>query len=193
MKNQRKAKKQAPDELAELRQRVALLEAEVNGHKRAEETLREYQKVLEAAQDMFAVIDRHYRYLLVNAKFLAYRGLNREQVVGRSVAEVLGKDVFEREVKKRLDACFRGKAVQYEMKYTYPGLGERKVLESCYPIESPDGISRVVSAIRDITDTKRTEEALMASESEAKRLAQENASIARIGQTWRCWGLLRRR
>ena len=182
MKNQRKAKNQAPDELLELRQRVAELETDLREHRCTAETLREYQKVIEAAEDMFAVIDQHYRYLLVNAKFLEYHGLDREQVVGRSVAEVLGKDVFEKELKKKLDACFSGKAARYEMKYRYPELGERKVLESCYPIENPDGISRVVFAIRDITDYKQTEDALMASESEAKRLAQENASIARIGQ-----------
>jgi len=61
-----------------------------------EETLREYQKVIESSEDMIAVVDRDYNYLLVNNAFLKYRGVDRERVVGRSVPELLGKDVFER-------------------------------------------------------------------------------------------------
>jgi len=45
---------------------------------------------------MIAVVDRDYNYLLVNNAFLKYRGMDRERVVGPSVPELLGKDVFER-------------------------------------------------------------------------------------------------
>jgi len=61
-----------------------------------EEILREYQKVIESSEDMIAVVDRDYNYLLVNNAFLKYRGMDRERVVGPSVPELLGKDVFER-------------------------------------------------------------------------------------------------
>jgi PAS domain-containing protein len=95
MKDQNKTQNQLLNELMELRRRVAELEVEVNERKCAEETLQEYQKVIENSKDMISVVDQHYKYLLANATFLKYRGLNREQVVGRSAPEVLGKDVFE--------------------------------------------------------------------------------------------------
>jgi PAS domain S-box-containing protein len=128
--------------------------------KRVEEVLKEYQKAVESSQDMIAVVDRNYNYLIANNMFLKYRGMDREQVVGRSVSEVLGKDVFERVVKKNLDTCFQGEFAQYEMKYTYPDLGERDLLVSYFPIEGPDGVNRVASVIRDITERKQVEEAL---------------------------------
>ncbi len=158
MKDQNKTETELINELVKLRKRIAELEAEVNQRKCVEETLREYQKVIESSEDMIAVVDHHYKYLLANARFVQYRGLDREQVVGRPVPEVLGEDVFEKVVKKNLDACFQGEVVQYEMKYTYPELGERDLLVSYFPIENPDGVDRATSVIRDITERKRVEE-----------------------------------
>jgi PAS domain S-box-containing protein len=93
-----------------------------------------------------------------------------EQVIGRSVPEVLGKDVFERVVKKNLDTCFQDEVVQYEMKYTYPEFGERDLLVSYFPIEGPDGVNRVASVIQDITERKQTENALRESEKRYRAL-----------------------
>jgi len=158
MKDQNKTEMEVINKLVNLRKRIAELEAEVNQRKCVEETLIEYQKVIEGSEDMIAVVDQHYKYLLANARFLQYRSMDREQVVGRSVPDVLGKDVFEKVVKKNLDACFQGEVVQYEMKYIYPELGERDLLVSYFPIENPNGIDRAVSVIRDITGRKRVEE-----------------------------------
>jgi PAS domain S-box-containing protein len=160
------------NELLELRQRIAEFETKRGKHKYAEGTLQEYQKVIESLQDMIAVVDQHYKYILANRGFLKYRGLNREQVIGRSVQEVLGKDVFENVVKKNLDACFQGEVVKYEMKYIYPKLGERDLLVQYFPIENPKGINRVVSVIRDITDGKQMERALRESEQRFRSLVE---------------------
>jgi len=160
------------NELSELRQRIAELETEISEHKYGEGILHEYRKVIESTQDMIAVVDRHYKYILANKGFLKYRGLNKEQVIGRSVQEVLGKDVFEKVVKKNLDTCFQGEVVQYEMKYIYPQLGERDLLVQYFPLESPKGINRVVSVIRDITDRKQMERALRESEQRFRSLVE---------------------
>jgi PAS domain-containing protein len=84
-----------------------------------------------------------YRYLIANRKFLSQRNMTKEQVVGRLVPEVLNEGVFETVVKEKLDECFRGKVVRYEMRYTYPELGERDLLISDFPIEGSGGIDRV--------------------------------------------------
>jgi sigma-B regulation protein RsbU (phosphoserine phosphatase) len=170
MKDPNKTEGELINELGELRQRVAELEAKVKEYGDAEEILREYQKVIESSQDMIVVVDQHCKYVLANAEFLKYRGLDREQVIGRSVQEILGKDVFEKVVKKHLDTCFRGEAVQYEMKYVYPKLGERDLLVQYFPIENPEGINRVVSVIQDITERKRMEEALGKSKEKFREL-----------------------
>jgi two-component system cell cycle sensor histidine kinase/response regulator CckA len=126
--------------------------------KRAEKELREYQEAVEGSQDMIAAIDRDYKYLIANKSFLKYRGKDREQVIGRSVSEILGKETFEAVVKRNLDACFQDEVVQFEMKYLYSVLGERDLLVSYFPIKGHGStINRVVCIIRDITESKRAE------------------------------------
>jgi len=127
----------------------------------AEERWQEYERRVEVSQEMITVVDREYRYLSANNQFLKMRNMTREQVVGHSAHEVLGKVFFDTVVKPKLDECFQGKVVRYETKYSYPGTGEREIFVSYFPIEAANVIDRVACIIYDITDRKRTEKALL--------------------------------
>jgi PAS domain S-box-containing protein len=164
---------------AELRNANEQLRREITVRVHTEEMLREYQKAIEGSKDMIAVVDRNYNYILANNAFLKYRGMGREQVVGRSVPELLGKDVFESVIKKNLDTCFQGKVVQYEMKYPYPESGERDLLVAYFPIEGPDGVNRVASVIRDITELKQIVNELQTEKQRFQTLS-ENAPFGMV-------------
>ena len=116
---------------------------DVTERNRSEERLREYEKAVEGAEDMIGVIDREYRFLLANRQYLKMRNLTREQVVGHFVPEILGGEIFETVIKPKLDECFQGKTVRYEMKFSYPTVGERDLLLSYFPIEGVNGVDRV--------------------------------------------------
>jgi PAS domain S-box-containing protein len=128
--------------------------------KLAQGRLQKFEQVVDGLEEMIAVVDREYRYRMANNQFLKMRNMTREQVVGRFAHQVLNKRVFETVIKPKLDECFKGRVVRYEMKYAYPDLGERDILVSYFPVEGVDGVDRVVSIIQDITDRKRVEEAL---------------------------------
>ena len=154
---------------------------DITALRRAEETLREYERAVEGSQDIILTMNREYRYLLANEAFLRCTGLRKDQVIGRPVAEVVGPDFFEGVVRANLDRCFRGELVRYEGKRTFLGLGERNLLISYFPVAGPHGIDRVVALIRDVTDQRRMEAALELSE-EKYRSIFENA-IEGIFQT----------
>jgi PAS domain S-box-containing protein len=130
---------------------------DITERKQAEERLLEYEKVVEGLEEMITVVDRGYRYLLANQAFLKHRGMQREQLLGCLVSDVLGHEVFETIVKPRLDECFSGKVVRYERTFSYPDLGERLLSVSYFPIEGPDGVDRAACVLHDITERRRAE------------------------------------
>jgi PAS domain S-box-containing protein len=144
--------------------------ADITERKLAEDKLREYERAVEGSEDMIVVVDREYRYLVANRKFLKMRKLTREQVVGRFADEVLNEGFFESVARSKLDECFEGNVVRYETKYTYPDLGDRDVSVSYFPVEGVSGIDRIACIIQDISERKRAEEAVRESE-ERLRLA----------------------
>lgn len=162
-------------------ERMLGVSLDITTRKLAEEKLREYERAVEGSEEMIAVVDREYRYLIANRKFLSYRSMTREQVVGHLVPEVLNKGAFETIVKGKLDECFQGKVVRYEMRYRYPGLGERDLFISYFPIEGPGGVDRAACILQDITERKGAEKALScmsrtvieAEERERNRIARD--------------------
>ena len=160
--------------------RVVGMVADITDLKLAEQKLREYEKTVEGLEEMIAVVDRDYRYLIANRKFLSMRNMSKEQVEGHFAHEVLNRGVFEGVVKERLDECFRGKVVRFEMKYTYPEVGERDVLISYFPIEGVSGIDRVACIVQEITERKLAEEAL--SSTTRKLIEAQEKERARIAR-----------
>jgi PAS domain S-box-containing protein len=159
-------------------QAVEVIVRDVRRRKHAEERLREYEKAVEGLEEMIVVVDRGYRYMLANRAFLNRRGMEREHLLGRTVPEVLEKEVFETIVKPKLDESFQGKAVTYEMKYSYPQFGERDLLIAYFPIEGAHGVDRVVSVMRDVTERKKAEGALRQSEERFRLAAQAGKMFA---------------
>ena len=69
-------------------ERMLGVSLDITERKSAEEKLREYEKAVEGSGEMMAVVDREYRYLIANRKFLSQRNMTKEQVVGRLVPEL---------------------------------------------------------------------------------------------------------
>lgn len=125
--------------------------------KAAEETLRQYERLVEGLDEMVAVVDRDYRYVLTNRAFLEAFGGANARLEGRPIREFRDREVIERIVIPNLDKCFRGNAVLFSMEYELPGIGVRDLSVSFSPIEVSGKVETVACVLRDITDMKRIE------------------------------------
>ncbi|WP_328758781.1 PocR ligand-binding domain-containing protein [Geomonas diazotrophica] len=135
----------------------------ISEKKRSEERLLEYLKVIECSRDLICVLDRDYRYRMANGAFLRYRNLTIEQVVGRTVLDVVGEEHFA-QIKNHLDACLAGQSVRFEMEQAFPERGVRSVTVTYTPVEDQGGNTRIACVISDQTDKKHLEEQLRQSQ-----------------------------
>jgi two-component system, cell cycle sensor histidine kinase and response regulator CckA len=156
---------------------ICVLAHDITERKKKEQKLQEFERVVEGVEEMIAVVDREYRYVIANQAFLRYRGVTKEQVIGKRVAEILGPEVFEESIKERLDECFKGKVVRFDLQYPYPELGKRDLFISYFPIEGAGGVSRVACILQDITQRKQAEEALRESEARERAKSKELETV----------------
>jgi len=153
---------------------------DITQHRRAEERLLEYEMLVEALQEKIVVIDREYRFRIANRAYLAYRGMEKEQLIGKLLADSLGSGPFEEVAKPMLDEAFRGNAVKYEYLCACSG-SDRDFLVSNFPIKGANGVDLVAVLLQDITERKVAEAALRTvtgrllrlEDEERRRLARE--------------------
>ncbi|MEJ2031612.1 MAG: PAS domain-containing protein [Deltaproteobacteria bacterium] len=129
--------------------------------KRTEEALRKYEQIVSASQEHMAFADRNYVYQAVNDSHLRDFKKKREEIVGRSMADLLGQRLFEKEIKEKVDRALAGETIHFETWCVLPGMGRRCQEVTYYPFFDKDrSISGVVIYVRDITDRKQVEERL---------------------------------
>jgi PAS domain S-box-containing protein len=126
---------------------------------------RKYEFVANTAEEFMTLINRDYMYEFANEAYCRAHGKGRADFVNHSVKDVWGEKTFEGIIKPYLDGCFAGNTVRYENWFEYAGRGLRCFYVSYYPYYS-DGheVTHAVVVSCDITDLKKTEEALRESE-----------------------------
>ncbi len=138
---------------------------DITHRKEAELTLRKYERIVSTSLDIMAMVNTDYVYEAVNESFL--RGLNKpnNEVVGHTVAEVMGAARFQKEFKPHFDQAFTGQIVKHRHLLEIPGSGIRIMSASLFPMINEKGdVEAAVVNVRDITETKKLEEQLMQSQ-----------------------------
>jgi len=137
----------------------------------------EIQTALTAAGlDLLSFVDTHYVYRYVNRCFTDYWARPEADIVGHTIAHVMGQTVFSTLVKPCFDRTLAGEEVALEATIDFPGKGLRPVEVSYLPVVAGDGtVQGVVVRSHDIHALRQREARLqtMVDELEHKTLEQQ--------------------
>jgi len=150
---------------------------DITERKQLDARLLQYNKLVEGSTNLCGICNADYTYLYVNRAYCEFFGVDRPDIEGHHLREVLGEAYFDQEVKPRVDRSLDGDAQQYETTRVHSTLGRRYLLASYFPIESTNSTHYVAAVITDITELKKAESAL----EEQSRLLTIAGRMARLG------------
>jgi PAS domain S-box-containing protein len=160
---------------------VIVVLRDISERKQAEIALQRYERIVSATTDAISLVDRQYCYQIVNQTYLEWNHKSYNEIVGHSIGDLIGQEVFETVAQPYLDRCFAGETIQYSEWFDLPKLG-RQFLNITYSpyFETDQTISGVVVSVRNITSLKQAEVALQESEERFQEVAQTISQIVYV-------------
>ena len=138
-----------------------------------EARLYRYREIVNAADELMALVDSHYCYQQVNRRYLEYHQLERDQIEGQALWTLYGEELFHSQIKPLCDAALQGTPFVSEGWFEFKGAGRRFCRTTGHPIAGDDGhIESIAINIADLTERKQSEEALRNSEARFRALAE---------------------
>jgi PAS domain S-box-containing protein len=153
---------------------------DITTRKMAEETLRQseerYRQLVETMNEGLAMADKDYVFTFVNERFAEMLGYCREEMVGRHLLEFVHEDYHDF-MRNQIAQRIKGLAKSYEIDW------RSKHGHRVYTLVSPRGFYDAEGAftgslgvLTDITDRKRTEEALQKAHAELEQRVEERTA-----------------
>ena len=146
-------------------QLYAKLGQELLERRRVEETLRKYERIVSTSKDLMALIDQNFVYQAVSDSYLKAHRRGRAEIIGNTVADLIGSERFDKDIRKRLERCLAGEEVTFRTWFDFKGLGHRYIEATYYPFEDTQPqVAGIVVVSRDITENKQLQEQLLQSQ-----------------------------
>ena len=137
----------------------ALAAAALSTAELVERRTAELEMATDSVPALISYVDTEQRYRRVNRAYEEFFGLDREQILGKTVAEMVGRESYDI-IKPNIDRALRGEAVSYRSRIRRHDGAIRDIEVSCTPDNGPGGLVRGISVMAlDTTERDRAERA----------------------------------
>lgn len=137
-----------------------------------------YQRIIYSSQEMMSLVDTQYRYVIVNNAYLKHFQLKEQEIIGKTVWEIQG-DKAPRIIQKLDEAFNSGQTTRFQTKIYSPATQSTMHMDCLYVpyYNQSDEIIGIIVSAHDISDAKRTEDAISSSNSYYKALFQYSPDL----------------
>jgi PAS domain S-box-containing protein len=163
--------------LARSRRSEQILTADLIDRLRAEDKLREALQQLQLITENMAAgvtrCSRDLRYIWVSPSFAAWMGGTQEEIAGRLILDVIGREAYET-ILPYMEKVLSGDREEYEAQVNYIGVGLRWIHAVYVPTKGADHkVNGWIEVVTDITDARRSRQ-----ESFAKQKLESVGTLA---------------
>jgi PAS domain S-box-containing protein len=160
---------------------VVTILRDITVRRRGEQALRDSEEQLRLLADslpiLLARVDRDGRYRFLNLEGERRCAVERSQVLGRSLAEVLGATEFQK-IQPYFERSLSGESVTFSTRIRYPNGTERDVEIFYTPDVAPNGAVRGVFMVSiDVTDRMTAQADLKESERRFRQLVESTNAV----------------
>ncbi|HEU4503694.1 MAG TPA: PAS domain S-box protein, partial [Nitrospira sp.] len=156
-------------------ERMLGVNVDITERKQAEEALRHSEEQLELISNtvpaLISYVNKERRYVTCNEAYTTWFGLSREDVIGKTMKEVVGEDAWVA-IASHVEAALQGQAVDYDTEARYRHGGTKWIHAVYTPHRDASGqVAGFIVMVTDISAIKRTEAALRESEMRFRTIA----------------------
>ena len=131
---------------------------------RSSEAERKLAFIVDRSRDFITLISHDYRYEVVNDSYCSAMEKARDDILGKTVAQVWGRDRFHGNIKQHLDRCLAGDEIEYVDRFSF-GPFERHMQVTLLPYHgNGQEVTHVLVFTRDVTRFSQIESKLSAYE-----------------------------
>ena len=133
--------------------------------------------IADALPVLIAYLDTNQRYLFINKALADWFELPRQDILGRTMREVLGEEAY-RTREPMVDAALAGERQWFAAGYDHPTRGQLAVQTEYVPQRSASGkVEGVVILVQDVTEQRVAERSLRESEGRFRRIADSAPAL----------------
>lgn len=178
MRDGQKTKAQLVAELDAMRQRVAVLEAQVSSHEEVETALQAIQErnrqLFDNANDGVYIVSRDGRITAANKKFAEMVGMPLEEIIGQKT-EIFLPDGFEQSLARIERTIREGTLGPYDLDFT-TRFGKKIISMNAVAYYENDVPVGMLVTAREVTERRRLEEKLHHARGELERQVQDRTA-----------------